>query len=160
MVVVVLLLILSMRRRVVEVALVPRWRVLRWGVIRPLRRWRRWWMSMAPRGRRVHIWWWWPRIPWNCSEINYGITTWRIISQDLSHDVEVARKNDSGATTKTRLAIAELILPSRPGEKIHGLKDWAWTVRNKNSWRLIQYLMDFVLVTTLNSRGIRSIRPV
>jgi hypothetical protein len=63
MVVVVLLLILSMRRRVVEVALVPRWRVLRWGVIRPLRRWRRWWMSMAPRGRRVHIWWWWPRIP-------------------------------------------------------------------------------------------------
>jgi hypothetical protein len=69
-VVVLLLLILSMRWRrvvrallVVEVALVPRWRVLRWGV-RPLRRRRRrWWMSIAPRGRRVHIWWWWPRIP-------------------------------------------------------------------------------------------------
>jgi hypothetical protein len=44
-------------------------------------------MSMAPRGRRVHIWWWWPRIPWNCSEINYGITTWRLISQDLSHGI-------------------------------------------------------------------------
>jgi hypothetical protein len=78
-VVVLLLLILSMRWRrvvrallVVEVALVPRWRVLRWGV-RPRRRRRRrrwvhamgwwWWMSIAPRGRRVHIWWWWPRIP-------------------------------------------------------------------------------------------------
>ena len=69
MVVVVLLLILSMRWRrrvvrallVVEVTLVPRWRVLRWGV-RPLRRRRRWWMSMAPRGRRVHIWWWWVRV--------------------------------------------------------------------------------------------------
>jgi hypothetical protein len=69
-VVVLLLLILSMRWRrvvrallVVEVALVPRWRVLRW-VVRPLRRRRRrWWMSIAPRGRRVHIWWWWPRIP-------------------------------------------------------------------------------------------------
>ena len=66
--IVLLLLISPVRRRrlmrwrrvvrallVVEVALVPRRRV------RPLS-WRVGRMAMAPRGRRVHIWWWWVRM--------------------------------------------------------------------------------------------------
>jgi hypothetical protein len=142
---VVVVLMLSMRRRVVrtllvvEVALVPRWRLLWWGV-RTLRRRRVhamgwWWMSMAPRGRRVHIWWRWVRVrlrsrmSWNCSETNYGITNSRLNSDKISRMASVAASSElshsqlartvtswgseHGVTIETGLATAGLILRSR-----------------------------------------------